>query len=100
MSLYLLSVQSKYIGRLVAKAKEREKEQDILYERKLSKERQKEDHLYGDKDKCVTRAYKEKLAEEAKWLAEEKRQDAKEEANDVRIAILRFVTHSYKDTLA
>ena len=70
----------------MAKAKEREKEQDILYERKLSKEREKEDHLYGDKDKFVTRAYKEKLAEEAKWLAEEKRLEAKEEANDVRAA--------------
>eukprot|EP00271_Cylindrocystis_brebissonii_P011992 TRINITY_DN30020_c0_g1_i1.p1 TRINITY_DN30020_c0_g1~~TRINITY_DN30020_c0_g1_i1.p1 ORF type:complete len:400 (+),score=95.63 TRINITY_DN30020_c0_g1_i1:147-1346(+) len=75
--------KSKYIGHLMKKAEAREKEQEIVKERLLSKERAKEDHLFGEKEKFVTRAYREKLAERAKWLEEEKRKDALEMANDV-----------------
>lgn len=42
-------------------------------ERQLAKERAAEDHLYGDKERFVTSAYRKKLAEDAKWLEEEKR---------------------------
>ncbi|KAI3830239.1 hypothetical protein L1987_04375 [Smallanthus sonchifolius] len=44
----------------------------IIYERKLAKERSKEDHLFAVKDKFVTGACKRKLAEQAKWLEEER----------------------------
>ena len=40
------------------------------------KEREKEDHLYGDKDKFVTAAYRAKLEEDAKWIKEEKLREA------------------------
>ena len=39
--------------------------------------------MYGDKDKFVTAAYKAKLAEDAKWLAEEQAREAEEAAADV-----------------
>lgn len=47
------------------------------------KEREKEDHLYGDKDKFITAAYRKKLEEDRKWLEEEKIADAREAADDV-----------------
>ena len=73
----------KYIGQLLTAAKAREREQEVVFERRQVKERQKEDHLFGDKDKFVTAAYKAKLAEDAKWLAEEQAKEAKEAAADV-----------------
>ncbi|KAJ4814226.1 Nuclear speckle splicing regulatory protein 1 [Rhynchospora pubera] len=75
--------KSKYIEGLMAKAKEREREHEIIYERKLIKERSKEDHLYGDKEKFVTSAYRKKLAEQAKWLEEDRLRQLKEEQDDV-----------------
>lgn len=75
--------EPKYIGKLIEKAKIRQQEQEIVYERQLAKERSKEDHLYADKDKFVTAAYKKKLAEQAKWLEEERLRELREEANDV-----------------
>jgi len=75
--------QSRYIGNLLEKAKERNKEQDILYERQLERERKVEDAIYGDKEKFVTAAYKKKLAEDQKWLEEEKRKEEEEKRNDV-----------------
>jgi coiled-coil domain-containing protein 55 len=75
--------KSRYIESLMAKQKERDREQDIIYERRLLKERMKEDHLYGDKDKFVTASYRKKLEEDRKWLEEEKITDAKEAAEDV-----------------
>jgi len=75
--------QSKYIEALKEKAEQRKREQDIVYERKLHKERSKEDHLFGDKDKFVTSAYRKKLEEEKKWLEEERRRQLQEERDDV-----------------
>ncbi|CAK0786621.1 hypothetical protein CVIRNUC_009835 [Coccomyxa viridis] len=75
--------KSKYIEGLLDKAKERNKEQDIIYERGLLKERQAEDHLFGDKDKFVTAAYKKKLEEDQMWLAEEKIREARDAKHDV-----------------
>eukprot|EP00850_Spirogloea_muscicola_P019022 SM000181S03547 [mRNA] locus=s181:167199:169604:- [translate_table: standard] len=75
--------ESKYIGKLLDKAKQREREQDVVYERKLAKERAAEEHLYGDKDKFVTKAYRQKLAEQKQWLEDERRREAAEEKNDV-----------------
>lgn len=73
----------KYITKLLDKAKARQQEQEIIYERKLLKEREREDHLYGDKDKFVTTAYKQKLAEQAKWIEEERIRELREQANEV-----------------
>lgn len=67
------------------KAKEREREHEIIYERKLAKERSKEDDLYAEKDKFITGAYKKKLAEQARWLEEERLRELREEKHDVSI---------------
>eukprot|EP00850_Spirogloea_muscicola_P014383 SM000103S09475 [mRNA] locus=s103:100345:102762:- [translate_table: standard] len=75
--------ESKYIVKLLDKAKQREREQDVVYERKLAKERAAEEHLYGDKDKFVTKAYRQKLAEQKQWLEDERRREAAEAKNDV-----------------
>ncbi|XWS52804.1 hypothetical protein CRYUN_Cryun11dG0103500 [Craigia yunnanensis] len=75
--------KSKYIHNLIKKAEKRKWEQEIVYERKLAKERSKEDHLYADKDKFVTSAYKKKLAEQAKWMEEERLRQLREEKEDV-----------------
>ncbi|CAA0836003.1 Coiled-coil domain-containing protein 55 (DUF2040 [Striga hermonthica] len=73
----------RYIQALLDKAKQREKEHEIIYERKLAKERSKDEDLYADKDKFVTSAYKKKLAEQAKWLEEERLRELREEKEDV-----------------
>ncbi|XP_021775153.1 nuclear speckle splicing regulatory protein 1-like [Chenopodium quinoa] len=75
--------QPKYIQALMEKAKKREKEHEVVYERKLAKERSKDDHLYADKDKFVTGAYKRKLAEQAKWMEEERLRELREEKDNV-----------------
>ena len=75
--------QSRYIGQLLVKAAEREREADVVFERRTVKERQKEDHLYGDKEKFVTAAYKKKLEADAAFEAAERAADAAEAAADV-----------------
>eukprot|EP01018_Ginkgo_biloba_P029305 Gb_11153 [translate_table: standard] len=75
--------ESKYIGKLMEKAKARQQEQEIIHERILAKERSKEDELYGNKEKFVTNAYKKKLAEREKWVEEERLRELREEAHYV-----------------
>lgn len=75
--------QPRYIGALLKKAKDRERTQEMVMERKIQKEQAAEAHLYGDKEKFVTGAYKRKLAEDAKWREEERRREELEAANDV-----------------
>lgn len=75
--------KSRYIETLKKKADQRKFEQEVVYERKLAKERTKEDHLFADKDKFVTGAYKRKLAEQEKWMAEERLRQLREEKDDV-----------------
>lgn len=75
--------ESRYIASLLEKAEERRREQDVLYERRLAKERAAEDHLFGDKEKFVTAAYKKKLEEDAKWAAARKKEEEEEERNAV-----------------
>ncbi|KAK9827568.1 hypothetical protein WJX74_010906 [Apatococcus lobatus] len=79
-----LARRSRYIEGLLDKAKEREREQDIVYERRLAKEREVEDHLFGDKESFVTAAYKKKLEEDKKWLAEEAIREEQEKKDDVK----------------
>lgn len=78
-----LQRQSRYIAGLLEKAEERKREQDVLYERQLAKERAAEDHLFGDKERFVTGAYRKKLEEQQKWKEEQKRKKEEEEANAV-----------------
>lgn len=73
----------RYIQTLIEKAKKREREHEIIYERKLAKERSQDEHLYADKDKFVTSAYKKKLAEQAKWMEEERLRELREHKEDV-----------------
>jgi len=71
--------KSRYIGDLLETAKFRETEQNIIYERVLLKEREKEDHLYEGKEKFVTAAFKKELIERKKWQAEQDKKDAMQE---------------------
>lgn len=73
----------KYIQALIKKAEQRQREHEIIYERKLAKERSKDDHLYAEKDKFITSAYKKKLAEQTKWMEEDRLRQLKEEKEDV-----------------
>ncbi|GBG87600.1 hypothetical protein CBR_g45752 [Chara braunii] len=79
----MVSQKPKYIGTLLEKAKRREMEQELVRERTLQKEREREEGMYEGKEKFVTSAYKKKLAEQAKWIEEEKRQEEREKADDV-----------------
>ncbi|KAL7116078.1 hypothetical protein ACP275_04G220800 [Erythranthe tilingii] len=74
--------QPRYIQALIDKSKRRAMDAEIIYERKLSKERSNDEHLYVDKDKYFTSAYKKKLAEQAKWIEEERLREMPE-AKDV-----------------
>lgn len=73
----------RYVQHLMKKAEQRQKEHEIVYERKLAKEREKDDDLFSGKDKFITGAYKRKLEEQKKWLAEERLRELREERDDV-----------------
>lgn len=75
--------KSKYIDVMMKKADIRERENDRIRERRLLKERQVEDELYGEKEKFVTSAYKQKLIQQQYWEDEDERMDAIEAAQDV-----------------
>ena len=77
---------ARYVGQLKQAAAVREIEQDRIYERVQLKERQKDDALYGDKEKFVTGAYKRKLQEAKKWDEEDKRLEAVEAATSAPAA--------------
>ncbi|XP_057425326.1 uncharacterized protein LOC130718710 [Lotus japonicus] len=73
----------KYIQNLIKKAKEREQYREIVYEKKIAMERDKDDHLYADKDKYVTEAYRRKLAERERQMELERIRELQEERDDV-----------------
>ncbi|KAK2431908.1 hypothetical protein P8452_44989 [Trifolium repens] len=73
----------KYIQNLIQKAKEREQYREIVYEKKIAKERSKDDHLFADKDKYITEAYRRKLAEREKQMELERLRELQEEREDV-----------------
>lgn len=73
----------RYVQHLMKKAEQRQKEHEIVYERKLAKEREKDDDLFSGKEKFITGAYKRKLEEQKKWLAEERLRELREERDDV-----------------
>lgn len=53
-------------------------EQEIIYERKVQRDMEKEDKDYGDKDTFLTSAYRKKL-EERKQMEEELRREQEKE---------------------
>lgn len=67
----------------MTQAKIRERENDRIRERILLKERSEEDKLFGDKDKFITSAYKQKLKENEQWELEDKRLAKIEAEQDV-----------------
>ncbi|TKY50683.1 Nuclear speckle splicing regulatory protein 1 [Spatholobus suberectus] len=73
----------KYIQNLIKKAKEREQYREIVYEKKIAKERSKDDHLYSDKDRFITEAYRKKLAERERQMELERLRELQEERDDV-----------------
>lgn len=75
--------KSRYIGDLLKAAKTRERERDIAYERKISREQAQEEAEFHGKDKFVTKAYKQKLAERELWAQEEEERRRDEEKDDV-----------------
>lgn len=85
--LIVFLFQSRYIQLLKEKTKEREQYREVVFERKIAKERSKDDHLYADKDKFVTGAYKRKLAEQAKWMEEERKRELREAKEDVCLTL-------------
>ena len=72
-----------YIGAIMAAHEVRKVENDKLYERKMHKEAEAEAHLYGDKARFMTSAYKRKLSERDEYEAELRRREAEDEKNDV-----------------
>jgi len=74
---------SRYISDLKSAALVREKEKDRVYERRLLKERELEDKEFGDTEKFVTQAYKEKLLEQRKWEYEDRLNAELEARHDV-----------------
>jgi coiled-coil domain-containing protein 55 len=75
--------KSRYIGDLLKAANKRNHERDIAYERKISREQAQEEAEFQGKDKFVTKAYKQKLAERELWAQEEEERRREEEKHDV-----------------
>ncbi|KAG7568205.1 hypothetical protein ISN45_Aa04g010380, partial [Arabidopsis thaliana x Arabidopsis arenosa] len=73
----------RYIQHIMKQAERRGKEHEIVYERKLAKERAKDEHLFSDKEKFVTGSFKRKLEGQKKWLEEERLRELREERDDV-----------------
>jgi hypothetical protein len=74
---------SKYIGTLMAKAEERKADRDIVYERKLAREREAEEEEFGPTESFVTSAYKAKLEERKARESELAQKAAVDAINDV-----------------
>lgn len=71
--------KSKYITGLLETAEHRKREQEVLKEKRLEKERAAEEHIYGTKEKFVTTAYRKKMEEEQKWKMEQELKKKQEE---------------------
>jgi len=76
--------EARYVQAILERAKKREVEMDRSYEKFKLKERQEDDHMYGDKEKFVTSAYRAKLEERKRWELEDKKNELREEAEGAR----------------
>ena len=63
--------------------KDREIENEKVFERKLVKEAEEEAHLYGDKEKFMTSAYRRKLQARDEYEEEQRRKSEQEARDDV-----------------
>ena len=75
--------ESRYIQQLKKSADIRKVDEERIFQMKLKKEADAEAHIFGDKEKFVTSAYKEKLAEMGRWKDEDARLKALETATTV-----------------
>ena len=73
----------RYIADLLHQAKRRKQEREIIHERKVVREQAEEDADFVGKEKFVTTAYKQKLAERESWVLQDKEQETKEQNEDV-----------------
>jgi hypothetical protein len=69
-------------------AERRKLEQDIIYERKVQRDMEKEGKEYGDKETFLTSAYRQKLEERKKMEEELKQEEAKEGEECIIIIIV------------
>ena len=95
-----LDRKSRYVETLMRRRDEREREDAVLKERRLLREREREDHLYGDKDTFVTAAYKKKLREDAAWLAEDRARDEAEAKDAAALREKGDMSSFYRGALA
>jgi len=75
--------ESRYIEQLKKSAEIRKVDDERIFQMKLKKEADAEAHIYGDKEKFVTSAYREKLEEMGRWKAEDSRLEAAEAATTI-----------------
>lgn len=74
----------KYIKGMLKTAAKRQLEDERRYERRAIKERKNEDHLFDDKEKFITPAYKEKMEKLEKAEEEIQRRDELDRLQDVK----------------
>eukprot|EP01083_Nonionella_stella_P042553 114891_1 len=91
----------RYIAQLKKRADLREREHDLRFERRLLRERETEDHLYQDKGKYVTSAFKQKIDEQREFEQKLKREAEDEKRNDVkkRDGLGGFYSHLLEQTV-
>ena len=82
--------ESKYINALLATADRRKFEQERVLERRLLREREKDDHLHAGKEKFVSESYKAKLIAQQQWDEEDRKQEEQDRLNDVTKQTDRF----------
>jgi len=77
--------KSRYIQDLLKQSEKRAIEREAIYERKVAKEQEEEDQQadFRGKEKFVTKAYQRKLEERQRLVAEDKKQQARDEKADV-----------------
>jgi coiled-coil domain-containing protein 55 len=96
-----MTEQPKYIGALLAQAAERKRKDEVLYEKRLIREREAEDkaNLEGGlpTEQFVTDAYKKKLAENRKYEQEQKLL-AELEARQNKGDLTDFYSNMFKGT--
>ena len=73
------SLQPRYIAALKRAAEERKLEQDIMFERKVQKEREQEGTMFADKEAFMTSSYKRAMLERAE-MEERLRKEAEVES--------------------
>lgn len=77
--------ESKYVSGLLKTSQRRNRERELVFERKVLKDQAEEDAelRYDGKEKFVTKAYKRKLAEREEWAKEEEDLARLEDEEDV-----------------